>query len=364
MLNGSLTVGRLAGATLRIHWSAVVIGVILGLGLAQAGDLGVIAVIVGVVFFFASILAHELAHAVVARHYGVSTTSIDLWALGGVARLDREPSSPRADGWIAAAGPLCSLIIGLATYGTALLLHRLDAPQDLVAVLAWLGIINGLLAIFNMLPGAPLDGGRVVRAVRWARHGNRYRAMREAAQAGRIIGWGLAALGLSLTLNGRAGIWIAITGFFIAVNARAEITMAGVGERLAGIKVKDVTWFGIAETDTDMDADSMIWQRSRLGGAGAVAVRGEDGELGGLVLEDHLWAVPAEQRPWTMLTTLMTPFNRLAQADPDDELASVLPKLNPLNPVVTVWRGGQLLGVVPPKALRAKLQLEPAATPG
>ena len=362
MLNGSLTVGRLAGATLRIHWSAVVIGVILGLGLAQAGGLGVIAVIVGVVFFFASILAHELAHAVVARHYGVSTTSIDLWALGGVARLDREPSSPRADGWIAAAGPLCSLIIGLVTYGTAVLLHRLDAPQDLVAVLGWLGIINGVLAIFNMLPGAPLDGGRVVRAVRWARHGNRYRAMREAAQAGRIIGWGLAVLGLSLTLNGRTGIWIAITGFFIAVNARAEITMAGVGERLAGIKVEDVTWFGIAETDTDMDADSMIWQRSRLGGAGAVAVRGEDGELGGLVLEDHLWAVPVEQRPWTMLTTLMTPFNRLAQADPDDELASVLPKLNPLNPVVTVWRGGQLLGVVPPKALRAKLQLEPAAS--
>ena len=362
MLNGSLRVGRLAGATLRIHWSAVLIAVILGIGLAQTADLGVPAAIVCVVAFFASILAHELAHAFVARHYGVGTTSIDLWALGGVARLDREPSSPRADGWIAAAGPLCSLTIGLATYGTAVLLHGIDVPDDVVTVLGWLGVINVVLAIFNMLPGAPLDGGRVVRAVRWARHGNRYRAMREAAQAGRIIGWGLAALGLSLTLNGRAGLWIAITGFFIAVNARAEIAMAGVSERLDGVKVKDITWFGVAETGTDMDADSMIWQRSRLGGAGAVAVRGDDGELDGLVLEDHLWAVPAEQRPWTMLTTLMTPFNRLAQADPDDDLASVLPKLNPLNPVVTVWRGGRLLGVVPPKALRAKLHLEPATT--
>ena len=365
MLNGSLTVGRLAGATLRIHWSAVVIAVILGLGLAQGGDLGVLAVIVGVVAFFASILAHELAHAVVARHYGVSTTSIDLWALGGVARLDREPSSPRADGWIAAAGPLCSLAIGLATlrHGRAAAPHRCTRATSSPCS-GGSASSTACWRSSTCSPGAPLDGGRVVRAVRWARHGNRYRAMREAAQAGRIIGWGLAALGLSLTLNGRPGLWIAITGFFIAVNARAEITMAGVSERLAGVKVKDVTWFGVAETGTDMDADSMIWQRSRLGGAGAVAVRGDDGELDGLVLEDHLWAVPAEQRPWTMLTTLMTPFNRLAQADPDDDLASVLPKLNPLNPVVTVWRGGRLLGVVPPKALRAKLHLEPATTAG
>ena len=100
----------------------------------------------------------------------------------------------------------------------------------------------------------------------------------------------------------------------------------------------------------------MIWQRQRIGGAGAVAVRGDDGELDGLVLEDQLWAVPVEQRPWTMLTSLMAPFNRLARADPDDELATVLPRLNPLRPVVTVWRDGRLLGVVPPARLKQQLQ--------
>ena len=144
---------------------------------------------------------------------------------------------------------------------------------------------------------------------------------------------------------------------FIALNAKAEIAFADVSERLGGVTVGELTWFGVAETGTDMDADSMIWQRSRLGGAGAVAVRGDDGELDGLVLEDQLWAVPVEQRPWVMLTSLMAPFNRLAQADPDDELASVLPRLNPLRPVVTVWRDGRLLGVVPPNALRQQLQL-------
>ena len=355
MLPGSISLGRLAGAALRIHWSAVLVAVIVAASLG--GELGMVPAIVGVIAFFISILGHEVAHAVVARHYGVGTTSIELWALGGVARLDREPANARAEGWIAAAGPLASVVIGVVTFAAAFGASALGAPEAVVTVLAWLGIVNVALGLFNLLPGAPLDGGRIVRAVRWGMHGNRYRAMREAGQAGRAIGWGLGGLGLGLMMTGRPGLWLAITGLFIAINARAEIAFAGVSERLDGVTVRDLTWFGVAETGTDMDADSMIWQRSRLGGAGAVAVRGDDGELGGLVLEDQLWAVPAEQRPWVMLTSLMAPFNRLAQADPDDELASVLPKLNPLRPIVTVWRDGRLLGVVPPNALRQKLQL-------
>ena len=90
-------------------------------------------------------------------------------------------------------------------------------------------------------------------------------------------------------------------------------------------------------------------------GAGAVVVRNADGQLGGLVLEDQLWAIPSEHRPWVMLTSLMAPFDRLAQADPDDELAMVLPRVNPLRPIVTVWRDGRLLGVIPPTALRDRL---------
>jgi len=153
------------------------------------------------------------------------------------------------------------------------------------------------------------------------------------------------------------GFFFLLTGVFIGVNARAEVSYADISERLAGVTVGQLTWYGIAETGHDMDTDSMIWQRQRIGGAGVVAVRGADGQLDGLVLEDQLWAVPVEQRPWTMLTSLMAPFNRLARADPDDELASVLPKLNPLRPVVTVWRDDRLLGVVPPAALKQQLQL-------
>jgi Zn-dependent protease len=356
MFSGSISLGRLAGAPLRLHWSAVLVGILLGA--LMFPEFGVFAAAVTVVAFFASIVGHEAAHAFVARRFGVPVSSIDLWALGGMARMEHEPRTPRAEGWIAAAGPLASLAIGAAGIGLAFATYSIGLPRDFVIVCAWVGLVNAVLGLFNLLPGAPLDGGRIVRAVRWRQHGNRNRAMREAGQAGRVIGWGLAGVGVGMIFAQypNNGVLLLLTGMFIGVNARAEVSFAEVSERLAGVTVGELTWYGIAETGSDMDTDSMIWQRQRIGGAGAVAVRGDDGELDGLVLEDQLWAVPVEQRPWTMLTSLMAPFSRLAKADPEDELATVLPKLNPLRPVVTVWRDGRLLGVVPPAALKAQLQ--------
>jgi Zn-dependent protease len=355
MLSGSISLGRLAGAPLRVHWSAALVGILFGAMMLP--EFGVFAAAVTIVAFFASIVGHEAAHAYVARRFGVPVSSIDLWALGGMARMEHEPRTPRAEGWIAAAGPLASLLMGGAGIGLAFVTYTAGLPRDFVVVFAWVGVINVLLGVFNLLPGAPLDGGRIVRAVRWRQHGDRNRAMREAGQAGRVIGWGLAGLGLGMILTQNTnGVFVLVTGMFIGINARAEVSFADVSHRLAGVTVGELTWYGVAETGRDMDTDSMIWQRQRLGGAGAVVVRGDDGELDGLVLEDQLWAVPVEQRPWTMLTSLMAPFNRLARADPDDELATVLPKLNPLRPVVTVWRDGRLLGVVPPAALKAQLQ--------
>ena len=354
MSTGSLSLGRIAGIPVRAHWSVALVALLFGVNLAVA--FGVVPGLVAVVAFFASILAHELGHAFTARRYGVNTESIDLWALGGVARLDRESPTPRADGVIALAGPAVSLVIGLATFGVAVATGS--------AVLGWLGLVNLLLAVFNMLPGAPLDGGRVLRAYRWSRTGDRYRAMRDAGNVGRVLGWSLGIIGLAMMLYGLPGIFLALVGVFIALNARAEIAVSYIGQSLDGIKVGDLTWYGLAHAGSDMDADSMIWQRSRLGSAGAVAVDANDnGELDGVVLEDQLWAIPAEQRALTMLNQLMVPFNQTAQASPDDDLASVLPRLNPLRPVVTVWQNGELTGIVPPRILKDRLnQAQMAAT--
>ncbi|MFN3254265.1 MAG: site-2 protease family protein [Ilumatobacter sp.] len=347
MPTGSLHLGRIGGIPIRAHWSMALVAALFGVNLAAS--FGLVPGLAAVVAFFVSILAHELGHAFVGRRYGVETESIDLWALGGVARLDREPPTPRADGFIAVAGPLVSLLIGAVMIGVAIVTSSL--------VVGWIGVVNLALAVFNMLPGAPLDGGRVVRAVRWAKTGNRFRASRDAGNAGRVLGWSMTIIGLAMMLYGLPGVFIAITGVFIAMNAKAEIIGSYISEQFDGIKVRDLTWFGVAHAGDDVDADSMIWNRSRLGEAGAVALDSNgDGQLDGVVLEESLWAIPVEQRAMVMLNSLMVPFNQTAQADPDDDLSSVLSRINPIRPIVTVWKDGKLQGIVPPAKLQERLR--------
>ena len=353
IINGSIPLGRFAGISVGAHWSAGLIAVVI-LGTLH-GLFGLQAALVGTLAFLISILLHEFGHALTARRFGVETESIQLWALGGVARLSREPPTPKAEGWIAVAGPLTSVAIAVASLSAWWALGADSSNSEFVALLAWIGFTNAALALFNLLPGAPLDGGRIVKAVRWAMHGSRYRAMREAGRAGTFVGWTLAGLGLALILRGESGFVLMAVGLFIAMNARVEISVARVAERLEGIKVRDLTWFGVAAAGSDMDADSMLWDRRRLGMAGGVAITDSAGRPQGIVTEDEMWAIPAEQRPWVMLTQLMTPVDRVARATADENLTDVLPRINPANPVVTVWHEGKLIGMVPPRKLRERL---------
>ncbi len=353
MNSGSLQLGTVSGITVKVHWSVALISMLLGASLAQS--IGFLAAAIGVVTFMASILVHEFAHALTARRFDVGTESIQLWALGGVARLTRESPSAKAEGWIAAAGPIASVGVAVVSLGAFWLLGGTGTTSEYIGLLGWLGLINAMLAVFNLLPGTPLDGGRILKAVRWGIHGDRYRAAREAGRAGVVLGWMIAAIGFLLILRDQSGVWLVITGAFVAVNAHVEITVSAIAGRLAGSKVRDLTWFGVAQAGSDMDADSMLWQRGRLGSAGAVAITDEAGTPQGLAFEDDMWAVPADERPWVMLTQMMVPFDRTAQADPDDDLASVLPKINPSRPIVTVWEDGRLVGLVPPNRLREKL---------
>lgn len=354
MRTGSLTLGSFSGIPVRIHWSVVVLGLVFGAQLADR--YGALGAGITLVAFLASILAHELGHALVARRYGVHTDSIQLWALGGVAQLDRESPTPRADGLIAVAGPATSLAIGAVAIGTAVGLNALDAPSSPIELLAWLGAINVLLAVFNLLPGAPLDGGRVLRAWRWKRHGDRYRASREAADAGKALGWSMVGVGAVMVFNDLPGFMLMVTGLFIAVSAKAESLSVDVAERIDGVHVRDLTWFGIAHATTDTDADTMWWQRSRLGGAGVVAIEDSNGHLAGLVTEAQLNALPAASRASVLLSSLMMPFSTLVQVAPDDDLSTALARMDPRRPLVTVWQNGQLLGVVPEKRLQARLR--------
>lgn len=353
MFRSSLPLGSFRGTPIKLHWSVIVIALLFGGGLVA--QYGAITGAIVLVAFVASILAHEIGHAAVARRYGIGVESIDLWALGGSTRLSRDASTPRADGWIAAAGPLTSLAIGAIGVASAIALDLIGVGAAAVNAVMWVGVVNVILAVFNSIPASPLDGGRVLKAIRWSRHGDRFRAGREASTAGRAIGWFIVGAGVVLILNGHSGFMLLITGMFIASSARAEMSSIDLAERLQGVRVGDLTWFGVAQADLDTDAETMLWQRSRLGEAGVVAVASAPGTIAGFVSEDQLWAVPEDRRDQVSLRSLMQPLDRATKADPDEQLGDVLGRLNPLHPLITVWRDGRLLGVVPRERLQGRL---------
>ena len=352
MLRGTRIL-TIRGIPVHAHWSSAVIIALVGFNIG--GVAGPLVGFLAGLLFLGSVLLHELAHAFTARKFGVSTERITLWGLGGIAALGAEAPTPKAEGWIAAAGPLMSASLGGVGMGGASLLRLLDVRGAAVGVLFWLGLTNAVLAAFNLLPGAPLDGGRIVGAWRWSRHGDRYRARGEAAQIGVILGAGVAGAGAFLALRGIGSLMVPLTGVFIAVNAATERQAALACRRLAGMSVGDLTWFGIAGAQPQTDVATMLWERSRLGSAGVVAVNDPNGNLMGIVTESRMDRVPEEQRGTTSLGSLMVPAGNLARSRPDESLVYALSRVSPLMPVLTVWADNRLVGVVPTEWLRTRI---------
>jgi Zn-dependent protease len=245
----TIRLGRVAGIPVGVHWSVLVIAALLTQGLAMSvlpasapgrpAWLYWLVATLAAVLFLASLLAHELAHALVAHRHHMHVERVTLWLLGGVAELGGQPDSPRTDLRVAAVGPLTSLVAGgvflAAAVGGAGYL-----PDLIVAALFWLALINAILAVFNMLPAAPMDGGRVLRALLWRHWGDQARAQRVAAQAGQGLGGGLVALGaLELLLLGSlGGIWLALIGWFLMTAAGAERRAGELADRFHDLPVR------------------------------------------------------------------------------------------------------------------------------
>lgn len=231
-MRDSLRLGKFAGISVGLHWSIALIaglfvitlaGTILPAtvpGYATAAYLAV--AVATTVAFLGSIIAHELGHSVVAERNGVGVAGITLFALGGVAKLEGEPRTPGVAARIALAGPAVSVAIGVAALIFAASLGAIGLSPVLVAGITWLGIVNIIMAVFNMVPALPLDGGRVLQAALWKRNGNQHEATISAATLGRYIGFALIAFGLWQFLGGGSGLWTALIGWFVASSARAE----------------------------------------------------------------------------------------------------------------------------------------------
>lgn len=242
----AVPLGRWFGVPVGAHWS-VLLALVLIAALIATVDLPArvpghaawsywLAGAVLAPVFFLALLAHEIAHAVTARHYRLGVRRITVWMLGGLTELEGEAPTPRADALIAASGPLTSLAFGAVCALAAWL-----APDGglLTAGLTWLAGVNVLLAVFNLLPGAPLDGGRLLRAVLWWRSHDRAGAATRAAQAGRVLGMVLIWLGVIETLaGGYLGLWVALVGWFI-VSSAANERYAVRADALTGMTVED-----------------------------------------------------------------------------------------------------------------------------
>jgi Zn-dependent protease len=210
--------------------------------------------VVSALLFFLSILLHELGHAVVAIRNDIPILGIDLWMFGGVAKLGRDTDSPGVEFRVAAAGPLVTLAIGLACFGLGAALSSSDTVlhgarfQDVhmggtVAVLSYLATVNFFVLAFNLIPGFPLDGGRIARAIAWKVTGDRFRATRFAARLGRLAGWGMVAFGVLILARGWdsfSAIWLIFIGVFLAQAARSAEAQAAFSDRIDHLRVRDV----------------------------------------------------------------------------------------------------------------------------
>ncbi|MEA2219898.1 MAG: hypothetical protein QOJ35_2524 [Solirubrobacteraceae bacterium] len=214
---------------------------------------GYVVAVGAVLLFFGSIILHELGHALMARRLGISTTAIDLWFFGGIAKMSRDSDSPGAEFKIAAAGPLVTLVVGgicvglaaLLAHGAALdvaLLNDTAQVTPAIALLGFLALWNGALLLFNLIPAFPLDGGRLLRSVVWAVTGDRNRATRLAGRIGEYFAYMLIGVGIFIAASGSPfdGLYLALVGWFLAQGARAAIVSTAFTERIDGITVADI----------------------------------------------------------------------------------------------------------------------------
>jgi Zn-dependent protease len=367
----TIPLGRVAGIRIGAHWSVLVmvalIGWFLGAGVLPAitphqpaGAYWAVA-IPGAVAFVAALFAHELAHSLVARRCDVPVTSITLWALGGVSELGSEPPTPRADLRIAAAGPAASVAAGLVFGGLAAALHAMRGPGIAVAALGWLAAMNIFLAAFNLLPGAPLDGGRILRAVLWARKGDRVRAGQSAAAAGRVLGALLMAVGVGefLVWADIGGLWLAVIGMFVVSAATAEATAGTAAAALAGLRVGDVMTPDPDIGATWMSVSDFVQRVVLKSGQNEFPVIGPDGSVAGVIETIRLARIPAARRASTRLDQVMAAIPPAYVAAPDDPAAPLLsrpPLAGDLAAIVV--SGGRIAGLVTLTRLRQIVRRE------
>jgi Zn-dependent protease/CBS domain-containing protein len=350
-----LRLGRVAGVEVRLDWSLLIVVLLIVMALAGGvlpqwhPDWSQTALLltatIAAVLFMASILLHELAHALVGRRVGVRIERITLFIFGGMAHMEGEPKIWQAELKMAIAGPLASLAIGILCLTLAGAIAgpielNPDDPSEalsrlgpIATVLIWLGPVNIILALFNLVPGFPLDGGRVLRAVLWGVTGDLKRATEMAASSGQAFGWTLMGLGFAMILGIRVpifgsgavgGLWLALIGWFLSNAARQSLRMQLIEERLGHLPVTRVAHHDYQVVTPDASVQRLVDDGFLVHSQRCYPVVAADGALRGVVSLEDIRSIGRDQWAQRRVAEIMTPLERLQVITPAQSAAEAL----------------------------------------
>lgn len=331
-LRQSLRLGSIAGIPVGINWGLLLIAAFfvfnLAVGILPATAPGAAIAtywvfgVFGVIGFFGSILAHELGHSLVAQRNGIRVRSITLWLLGGVAELEREADDPGVEFRVAVAGPAVSVGLAVAFGGLAWTVSAVLGGPVLGATLGYLALLNGMLAVFNMIPAAPLDGGRVLSAALWKRSTNRYEARARSARAGEIFGTALLTIGLVGFLFGAGTLLLAIVGLFLRTAATGERRRAELLDAMRTMSASDSMLPLVSPISPGVTLAGLEAISSGYVAPVAFPMRDSEGR-GGIVPSTVIAEIPPAQRPFTVVDDVAVGWNELLIVGENEPMKSV-----------------------------------------
>jgi len=372
-LSGTFSIGRLLGFQINVHWSWFFIFFLVTWTFATgvldefyedwtAGRRWVVAGAIALIFFF-SILLHEASHSVVARRYGIPVSGITLFVFGGVSSLGREPSNSRQEFLIAIVGPFTSFALGLLFGLGYVILSPLE--EGAAAVSANLAVINLAIAVFNLVPGFPLDGGRVLRSAFWARKRSILQATRMASNVGTFVAYSLMGIGIAsfFFVSVVSGIWLFLIGNFLRAASAESYEQVFLDVVLRGVPASALAKQDYVTVAPDTVLSDLV-EEHVLSGHGRCfpVVAGQ--ELLGLVTLTDVRKVPRDEWPNTTVYRVMTPFSRLRTVSLRDNLPQVLAQMasGDVNQV-PLLDGKQLLGLIHRADVIRYIQMRQEMTP-
>lgn len=365
-MRSTFTLGRIGGVKVGINWTVLVIAGLITLSLAG----GILPAMVegrsdveyligggaGAIGLLGSILAHELGHALMGRRHGLKVDSITLWLFGGLAQLEGELPSARVEAKVAGIGPAISLFVGVVGVGAAFLV---GTSTIVGALIGWLGLVNLVLAVFNLLPGAPLDGGRLLHAFVWGRTGDRHRATRSASNAGRVIGFGLMGVGLLEFLLGSVvgGLWTATIGWVLITAASAEARLSATESGLSGLTVGQLMEPMTPVPDW-LVVDEFILRYVIPTRQTVFLLLGFDGRPSGFVTVKDLSRVGEDEQLVQPVRRYGRPLGDVPVVAPDEPAIRVVnARQTNLSPVLAlVVEGGEPVGIVTGRGMTAAIE--------